>query len=359
MYRMKKWMFLAVIYLLVSGMSSCKKKNKDPEEVEFDKGAMLTNIADNIIIPSYSSFYDAITTLESDYLEFQANTDNAHLEIVRESWKDAYLSWQTVKVFNIGPAMNIGFKGAVGTFPSDTAQIESNIAAGSYDLTSLANAGAIGLSSLDYLLYGSDALNDFINNPAYKQYALDIIQKMKSETATVKDGWTSYRATFIASTGNETTSAFSQLVNEYNMDYEEAKNGKIGIPIGKQSLGIQLPEYIEARYSGFSLPLLRKSVVSLQNLFHGNAVSGASGSGFDDYLVALEKSSLSSSISANFSNIITKIDAFTGTLEEEMGTNVSGLDELYQLLAGQVVYLKTDMTSAFGILITYQDNDGD
>jgi hypothetical protein len=42
-----------------------------------------------------------------------------------------------------------------------------------------------------------------------------------------------------------------------------------------------------------------------------------------------------------------------------MTNNVNDLDELYNLIAGNVVYLKTDMTSAFGVLITYQDSDGD
>ena len=47
------------------------------------------------------------------------------------------------------------------------------------------------------------------------------------------------------------------------------------------------------------------------------------------------------------------------SLEENITTHASDLNELYTLLQGQVVYLKTDMTSAFGVLITYQDNDGD
>ena len=42
-----------------------------------------------------------------------------------------------------------------------------------------------------------------------------------------------------------------------------------------------------------------------------------------------------------------------------MASNQSELDELYNLIQQQVVNLKTDMTSAFGVLITYQDNDGD
>jgi predicted lipoprotein len=177
---------------------------------------------------------------------------------------------------------------------------------------------------------------------------------MKTEVTAVKTQWSSYRATFIASTGTETTSSFSELVNEFNRDYELAKNAKVGIPIGKQSLDIPLPEYFEARNSGFSFELLRASIVALRDVY-----TGGSGIGFDDYLLHLERSTLNNTITANFGGILAKIDSFSGTMESNLNGNWSELNDLYTLLQGQVVYLKTDMTSAFGVLITYQDNDGD
>ncbi len=339
---------------------SCKKDPGPEDSTPFDKGAMLTNIADNIIIPAIDDFSTKINALESDYLQFQADRSSVNLETVRESWKAAYLSWQAVKIFDFGPVRDNGFKGATGTFPTDTVKIEDNVAAGSYNLGSVANADAIGLPALDFLLYRVNALSYFVGNDPYTTYGLDVIQKMRSELTTVQSAWTGYRATFIAATGTSTTSAFSELINEFNRDYELAKNAKVGIPIGKQSLEIQLPEYIEARQSGFSFELLRESVHQIYLLYFGcDFNTGAAGLGFDDYLNQLDRTDLSATIGTNFQNILNKIDSFSGTLEEEMATNVSGLDELYNLLQGQVVYLKTDMTSAFGVLITYQDNDGD
>lgn len=185
-------------------------------------------------------------------------------------------------------------------------------------------------------------------------------KKLKSETTQVTNAWGTYAPTFKESTGTETTSGFSELVNEFNRDYELAKTAKLGIPIGKQSLGIQMPEYLEARNSAISLDLLRQSVLALQQYYNGNALTGGNnGVGFDDYLIHLERSELNETINANFNGILAKIDSFTGSMEEEMAANPQGLDELYTLIQGQVISLKTDMTSAFGVLITYQDNDGD
>lgn len=346
---------LASIALVFSFLiSSCKKDKEDENLNDFDKGAMLQNIADNIIMPSLNDFSAKINDLESSYITFQANRNALNLDDVREKWTAAYLSWQTVKIFDFGPIRDYGFKAATGTYPSDTVKINDNITNGGYNLATAANVDAIGLPSLDFFLYRVDALNYFIGNDPYATYALDVIQKMKTETSTVLSAWNSYKSTFVSATGTETTSAFSLLVNEFCRDYELAKNSKVGIPLGKQSLGIQLPEYIEARHSGISLELLRASISSLSNVYNGG-----SGVGFDDYLVSLERSTLASSIASRFSSITTKIDTFSGTLEQEMTTNTVGLDDLYNLLQGQVVSLKTDMSSAFGVLITYQDNDGD
>jgi len=339
-------------------MSGCKDPVSNADN--FDKGVMLTNLADNMILPALNDFDTKIDQLEADYIAFAANRDAANLETLRNSWKQAYISWQAIKIFDFGPVRDYGFKGSTGTYPTDTAKIEANIQAGSYNLGSVNNADAIGLPALDFLLYRDNALTYFVGNDPYTTYGLNVVQKVRSELDLVVNGWSSFRTTFVSATGTETTSAFSELVNEFNRDYELAKAAKVGIPIGTQSLGIPLPEYTEARYSGISFELLRASLIALSKTYHGNSFSSNSaGVGFDDYLESLGREELSSIITNNFSGIIAKIDSFSGTLEENITTNPGDLDALYTLLQGQVVYLKTDMTSAFGVLITYQDNDGD
>ena len=344
---------------VLSIAASCKKKGDD-DVIPFDKESLLINFSDNLIAPSLWMLESTMDQLQSDFTTFEANPTQANLDVLRNSWKDAYLTWQTVKPFDFGPIRTYGFKAATGTYPSDTGKIESNIAAGSYTLASAGNIDAVGLHSLDFLLYREDALSFFVSNANYMTYTGDVIAKLKSETTTVKNAWAAYAPTFKASTGTETTSGFSQLVNEFNRDYELAKVAKLGIPIGKQSLGIQMPEYLEARKSGFSLDLLRQNVLALKQYYNGNAFAiGNEGIGFDDYLIHLERADLNQSINAKFDEVLAKIDSFSGSMEVEMNSNAQGLDELYTLMQGLVISLKTDMTSAFGVLITYQDNDGD
>jgi predicted lipoprotein len=352
-------------FLIVASLgivfSSCNKDEEEPQQ-EFDKKSLATNLSANIIVPSVNQFNADLVDLESSFIAFKSDKNQQNLEILRESWKQAYLTWQTVKIFDFGPIRSIGMKGAIATYPTDTSDIQNNIASGpgSYSLSSAANVDAIGLPALDYLLYRAGALESFQNNANCVIYVEDVINKMRSESNTIKSGWTSYQSEFNESTGTSSTSAFSLFINEFNRDFELAKTAKVGIPLGKQSLDVALPEYIEARYSGISLDLLKENLIALRKVYNGNSFFGSnSGLGLDDYLTHLEKTSLAGNIDSNFSEMINKANSFNTSFEEELNTNTSGLNELYLMLQSQVVYIKTDMTSAFGVLITYQDNDGD
>ena len=361
LFQMRKPKLLGVFILIFLCSFSCKKKKTENNtKTEFQKSDLLSNIGTNLIVPEYQQLLVNLSDLESNYVLFIANKTDLNLENVRTSWKSAYKKWYSVSVYEFGPAMNEGLRNAVGVFPTDTLKIISNTNASSYVLGSATNVDAIGFSSFDFLMYRKHALNYFSNSSTYSQYGLDVIRKIKSEVTNVVNSWnTTYLTTFKSSTGTESTSAFSLLINEFNKTYELAKNAKLGIPIGKQSLGIKRPEYIEARLSAISLDLLYENVSSLQRVFNGNTVSGTLGIGFDDYLVALDRGTLSTSINTQFSAILNDINQLTLSLEEEMNTNPHLLDNLYTKMQNLVVSIKTDMPSSFGVLITYQDNDGD
>lgn len=353
---------ISCLSLLFFGLiiSSCKKKDKNEEEEStFQKSEILENLADNWIAPNLNELVDRINTLETNWNNFVSNNSSANFDATKNAWKEAYLSFQKVKFIDFGPAMNIGFQGALGTFPADTVNIENNIASGSYDLSTISNAASVGFAALDFLFYHVNAYDNIINSQNRRTYILALIQKMQSEAQYMKTNWASYRSGFVAGTGTSSTDAFSQLVNAFCKEFELFKTAKLGIPIGKLSLGITRPEYIEARYSSISFELMIENMKSLRAVFLGQGIDGTNGKGFDDYLVALDKSSLSGTIQTRFDEIINRPQTWIASFENMMNSNLSALDDYYNYITQTVVYLKTDMSSAFGILITYQDNDGD
>lgn len=329
------------------------KKTQD-KETTFDKKTMLKNVSQNIAMPEFQEFQSNLSDLKSSFQTFNADKTQSNLQSVKNAWKTAYLTWQTVKIFDFGPMREIGFKASAGIFPVDTTKILNNISSGSANLATASNADAIGFSAIEFMLYRVGALSDF-STTNYTNYASSLIDKISADFSTVLNGWNNgYKSTFETSDGTGTTSAFSQMVNEFSRDYELIKNAKVGIPLGKKSLGVQLPEYIETKYANISFELISENAKGLKRVFEGG-----SGQGFDDYLISLKKASLAGSINSTFDNIIAKSNAISLTFAQQMTTNVSPLDNLYNTVAGGVVSIKTDMTSAFGVLITYQDNDGD
>jgi hypothetical protein len=64
-------------------------------------------------------------------------------------------------------------------------------------------------------------------------------------------------------------------------------------------------------------------------------------------------------IVSKFSEIITAMQAVPGPLSQAVVNNAPAVETVYQKIVQGLVLLKTEMPSALGILITYQDADGD
>lgn len=338
---------------------------KEDEKPEFDRKAMLTNMASGVIIPAYNTLQTSLSACYSSAVSFNANPTGTTLTDLRNNYVITNKAWQRCSMYNFGPAMDYALKTAFNTFPTDTAKIEANITAGTYTLGAVTNAQAIGFPALDYLLYfgtESEILAKFTTNTdatKRKTYLADLIIKMQTEIQPVIDQWNgTYQTTFINADGNDVASSCSYLLNEFVKDLELTKNARIGIPSGQQTGGATLPNYVEAYYSGLSISFAYENLIGLETCF-----TGGSGSGFDDYIRDVESDDVTNSLADNildqFSVCKSKTIAISTPLSMAVTTNFSSVNELYYELQKLVVYCKTDMTSLLGILITYQDSDGD
>ena len=151
------------------------------------------------------------------------------------------------------------------------------------------------------------------------------------------------------------------------MEYKfYVRRWKVGLPLCVFNGFTQqeLPHLVECYFSGKSLQNLNRSVNSINKFLIGAGYSSSdNGLGLDDYMnfVNAESSSdqLSNVIDNQFTNILEKVNNLPGTLENDIINNKPMVQETYQELQKLVPLIKVDMTSALGVLITYQDNDGD
>ncbi|WP_053002485.1 imelysin family protein [Kordia jejudonensis] len=344
--------------------------NEGGNDVVFSRASMLRNFADNIIIPSYQELSDNLDALEIAKDGFIAAPSQPTLDNFRAAWLTAYKSWQRVEIFDIGKAEEIQLNFQMNIYPVNTADVEANVSAGFYDLSSPNNHDAIGFPALDYLLYGVGAtdieiIEKYDTDPQaenYKDYLSAVTNRMKFITQLVLSDWiVNYQNVFAASTENNASSAANKIVNDFIFYYEKGlRANKIGIPAGNFS-STPLPDRVEAFYNQeISKELALDALNAVQNMFNGiSTVDNAEGQGFKTYLQSLDREDLADLINEKFNAAREKMQLLDANFTTQINTDNTKMTEAYDALQAAVVLLKVDMLQAFNIAVDYVDADGD
>ena len=378
---------LPIIFLLFSGCS--KKGCNDPSAInydssakkddnsciyeEFDKQVLLMNITNNYILPSLNDYNTNVKTLDSLIKEFTQQPTVLGLSRVRDSWYNALLSWQDVSFIDFGPSTLIILKTQTNTFPADTFNIDKNITSGNWDFNTISSIDLKGFQALDYLLNKrglteTERITYYTNSQNARDYMNAISDELVTNIAYVVSEWSTYKNDFISDFAtNANGSSVSEMINSMCLDYEFfIRRGKLGLPLGIFDLfsNDPLPGLVECYHYGQSLPFIKRSVESLQKYINGiHHNSNENGIGFDDYMNFVNASSnnenLSSVVNSKFDLILTNLNTLNDPLSSELVTNNSQVNLAYDAMQNLVPYIKVDMTSALGVLITYADNDGD
>ncbi|TLP81882.1 imelysin family protein [Maribacter sp. ACAM166] len=251
---------------------------EEPTAVNFERGPMLTNWADNIIIPSYEAFSVQMSALTTSFETFKVDATTTNLVAFREAWLSAYIGWQHVSMFEIGPAESVDFRFSMNTYPTNTDNIDNHVASGMYDLSLSSNRSSKGFPALDYLINGLGENDDAIiskytseEKDALLAYTEAVLADMSSLTVEVVADWKgSYRDTFVSNDGSSATASVDRFVNDYIFYFEKfLRAGKMGIPLGVFS-GSPLPENVEAFHKGdVSKILFLEGLQAMQDFFNG------------------------------------------------------------------------------------------
>ncbi|WP_339625122.1 imelysin family protein [uncultured Winogradskyella sp.] len=359
------------------GLVSCTEDSTSSgaDADNFDRQAMLANWADEIIIPTYQDFSTKVSALKTASDTFATAPNTANLNELRQTWEAAYITWQNVSMFNIGPAQSIFLRSFLNIYPTNATNIDANINSGNYALQDINRKDEQGFPALDYLLFGlaetdAEILQFYTTNANannYLTYVTDVVNRIDALTNEVVIDWeVDYRATFINNSGNTANSSTNVLVNEYMKYYEVFfRNGKIGTPAGVFSAGMQTPENVEAFYKkDLSKTLCLEALNALQNFFRGNTYNQMntvlSLESYLDFLNTIKNGEdLSELINNQFDTSRVLISALNTNFYEQINTNNIQMLEAFEALQGNVVFLKSDMMSALSINIAFESNDGD
>lgn len=364
-----------IIFSLIALMclsTKCKDKPDDNSPENYDKVVLLTNTSNNYIVPAYEQYKTKTQNLKSSIETFNSSPNEVNLINCQNELKATMLSWQNVSLLEFGPAESISLRAQTNVFPIDTAQISNNINSNSYNLELPDNYDAKGLQALDYLLFNPNFTNAelasyYSSNPNAKTYLYNVVNEISSNANKVYTDWAgTYKATFI--NNNETNaigSSVSNLINALSLHFETyVRKGKIGIPLGIFN-GVsqqKMPNHVEAYYSGYSTELVIQQIEAIKKLINGSSFIGnTNGEGFDDYLDYIEakygEENLSTAINTQINLVSTNLNTLNGSIDQNI--NNQNTQNVYQSMQQLVPLIKIELTAALGVLVSYQDNDGD
>jgi predicted lipoprotein len=334
---------------------------------------MLVNYADNYILPGYDVIVTSLTTLKSKVEAFTATPNTTTLSELRMQLHSSYERWQQVDMLEFGPAENVSLRMYMNTYPVTTSKVEANITNGGYDLEQFGNKDAQGFPAVDYLVNAKSedsTLEMFTtgsNAAQRKAYLAAITNKMLDKVKGVKQEWGTYRNTFVEATGTDVNSSLSKMVNAFVLYYERyLRSGKVGLPAGVMT-GTAKPELVESYYAPqMSAHYAVTALMAVTSFYEGRSflMQTAGTSSMKDYLKTIGTKDdngqlISDLITKELAEAEAKMKAMKAPLKtavvSERATVLAAYDELQQV----VPLLKVDMVSAFGISITYTDNDGD
>lgn len=350
------------------GWASCK----GPEEVyDYDKAAILEDVAHGQILPHLGYCLSATDSLASAIGHFCQKLDTASLTVARQQWVQAALRWKASEAFDFGLARDRYVHSRIGKWPTDVGIITSKIGSGAVmDSTFFEGLGATsrGLYALEYLLFSHDAsttLNLFTTDSLAGPrglYLQGLAGNLVEKTRELHSLWSASGDNYAHEFGHSTASGLQDpmglLVNAMISMLEEVTKTKIGKPFGKFDLGILQPDAVESTRANVSLELVRANVAALEAVYVGGSTTGLDRA-LDDLHARYGEAALSTTIAQQFATVRHALDAITVPLQDALISQHDQVEAAYQALKALIVLFKSDMCSAMSITVTVSDTDGD
>jgi uncharacterized protein len=330
----------------------------------FDRGLILENVADNIIIPAFSDFSTKTTVLKNKLESFSSAPSLETLAEAKVSWKAAKTAWKKVEMFKFGPVDQLAYETSLDFWPTSAAGIENEIVSFDSSENYLEGVGSNkkGFPAIEYLLYHDDAqviISEFTNEKR-TGFLNALAQKLESQSKEILAAWQGdYRATFVSNTGNDAGAGATLLANDMLILIETVKNKKVNTPAGLIAGSQKYPKQVEAYYSKISTELIIANLESVKEVF-----TGKGGNGFDDYLDALNiggnnSTKLSTDIVAQIDACIAAANEISDPFQEAIYSEETKIQTLFVAVQQLTVLMKTDMMSQLGLIVTFSDSDGD
>jgi uncharacterized protein len=360
----------------------------DGMEVSFDRRAMLTDLADNVLVPTFQAFDARAGELDAAVEAWcaalgTAGADDAR-DAARAAWREAMTVWQRAEVMQVGPlAMNDGApRDRIYSWPVvSTCAVDKDVDIyrldpDAYDFTSRP-VNRRGLDALEHLLFaptldhscteatapvGWNDLPDADRLAARCAYAQLVVPDLDAAAGELVAAWEGgYRDALVtAGAGSSTFASAHEAVNVISdamfYIYEMTRDMKLGEPAGISPnicSTVQEPcfEELESGAADFSREAVVANLEAFQMLFTGDGPTVTGGQSFDDFLRAVGATDLATMMEADIAAALTAARAIPGSIEQALTSDYQSIVDAHAAVKAITDQLKSQFLTVLALNI--------
>ena len=334
----------------VIGLVACNGGDSGSNQQEFDTFGLLSNVVDEMVIPSYDRFSERVDELTGEEGSLQqycdaigTSSEQSQLEQAQNDWTDAMAEWQQSELWLIGAASENSFNlrnrinafGEANFVPCfvDQAVIERNNDA-SFSVGSR-SANHVGLPALEYLLFNENlnhqcdstlsisldwnGLPDEERKQQRCELAKAVAEDVDTTITLIRERWSpevgNDRLDFL---NPQNTAASLQALSDglFYLD-TRVQDTKIGVPAGIANSECQSDEI---DFSRVESPYSENSYENIENNLKGflQLYLGGDGLGFDDIIIEAGQQAFHEELQQKIQAAIDYVESTENTLAADL-----------------------------------------
>ena len=313
---------------------------------------VVSNLVDNVIVPTYTELADETEQLEATLNGLDVNSiSQKDVDKACDLFKKARKTWEQSEAFLGGAASDFDVDPTIDSWPLNRSLLLNYFSSGTMDEDMLDDASILGFHALEFILFRNGQprnVSEFKSNDTYKGftsvsgakellYAQQVCKLLKERTFQLQVAWEGETAKnadrvqvvknadleYVTSKGisfgenmkkaGETASTFSSLKDAIAqiLSDDEGSAAAIANEVGTAKIANPFSAgyifYVESPYSYNSITDFQDNIRSIRNVWYGSRSGSADGKNFNDFFVKPNKSATSSNIVTLFNDAINKI----------------------------------------------------
>lgn len=362
-----------------------------PTQTEFNEQALIANLADNVITPTFQQFQqdaqvqaqlvDAYCQAETA-LGQQTGSEQAVSDTrlaAQNGWSTAMATWQQAELMQLGPLLENDslLKNSIYSWPIvNSCAVDFDVvffADGTvngrpYDITQRTPSRK-GMAALEYLLFNSELADscptgspdnwnnqtDTYRKVARCNFAVEVANDIVNSSGELLDLWAGDNgyAQQLKTAGTSTSNIASEhdAINRISdaMFYIDSvtKDGKLATPLGlfANSCGSQAcPEDVESSFASQSIQHVMNNLRGFEQL-----LTGKEGIGFTDYLIDVGDQATADTLTADVQAVIADVEAYQTSLAETLTSNEAQVIETHSKVKNITDTLKADFINSLAL----------